>query len=91
MNWYVTPAVNPVARYEEPTTFEARTVKLPPDCAILILWSIMPAPPINSALLQLRPKVDFVLKDVSSARLTGESGLVVITAPLPSMEIIELP
>jgi hypothetical protein len=51
----------------------------------------MPAPPINSALLQVRPKVDFVLKDVSSARLTGESGLVVITAPLPSLEIIELP
>jgi len=47
---------------------------------------MMSAPPIKSALVHFRPSVDFVLSEVSSARLIGYSGVVVITAPLPALD-----
>ena len=44
------------------------------------------APPIKSALLQVRPMVDFVLREVFSAKLIGASGVVVMTAPFPAVD-----
>jgi len=49
------------------------------------------APPINSALLQVRPIVDLVLREVFSARFIGASGVVVITAPFPALDYKEFP
>jgi hypothetical protein len=47
--------------------------------------------PIYSALLQVKPKVDFDLNKTSSARLIGGSGFVGIIAPLPPSDSTELP
>lgn len=49
------------------------------------------APPIKSALLHVKPRVDFVLSEVSSAKLIGESGVVVMIAPLPVLDSSEEP
>jgi len=49
------------------------------------------APPIKSALLQFRPRVDFVRYDVFSIRPKGASGVVVIIAPFPAFDSIEDP
>ena len=49
------------------------------------------APPVNAAGDQVRLIDDLVFSDVSSAKLIGASGVVVITAPLPSFDIKEFP
>ena len=49
------------------------------------------APPINSALVHVKPIVDFVLSEVSSARLIGYSGVVVMTASFPALDSSEEP
>ncbi len=39
----------------------------------------------------MSPKVDFVLREVSSSRLIGASGEVVMTAPFAALDSRELP
>ena len=46
---------------------------------------------MNAAAVQISPIVDLVLSVVSSVKFMGESGEVVIIAPLPSFEISEFP
>ena len=58
---------------------------------MLILKSIIYAPPVNAAAVQISPIVDLVLSVVSSVKFMGESGEVVIIAPLPSFERSEFP
>ena len=49
------------------------------------------APPLDDPALQVNPSVDFVLWEVFSANVVGASGVVVITAPLPSVDSAESP
>jgi len=49
------------------------------------------SPPVKLGGSQVRPKVDFVLYESTSAKLVGESGVVVILAPLPANEATESP
>jgi hypothetical protein len=49
------------------------------------------APPIKTALLHVRPIVDFVLSEMFSARLIGASGVVVMTAPFPEFDSTDDP
>jgi len=46
---------------------------------------------MKSALLHVRPSVDFVRSKEFSVRLIGASGVVVIIAPLPALDSIEDP
>jgi hypothetical protein len=46
---------------------------------------------MKSALLHVRPSVDFVLSEVFSVRLIGASGVVVMIAPLPAFDSREDP
>ena len=49
------------------------------------------APPVNAAGVHASPSVDLVLSEVSSVKLMGESGVVVMIAPFPSFETSEFP
>ena len=49
------------------------------------------APPVKAAGDHTRLIDDLVFSNVSSAKLIGTSGVVVITAPLPSFDIKEFP
>jgi hypothetical protein len=49
------------------------------------------APPVNAAGDHVRLIDDLVFSNVSSVKLMGASGVVVITAPLPSFETNEFP
>jgi len=46
---------------------------------------------MKSALLHVRPSVDFVLCEVLSVRPIGASGVVVMIAPFPALDSIEDP
>ena len=52
---------------------------------------MMAAPPVKAAGDHTRLIDDLVFSNVSSAKVIGTSGVVVITAPLPSLEIREFP
>ena len=49
------------------------------------------SPPVNKGGIHVNAKIDFVLYIVSSIKLVGGSGEVVIIAPLPYFETIEYP
>jgi len=49
------------------------------------------APPVNKGGVQKRPNVDFVLPATNSLSEVGAPGVVVIKAPLPTYDSIELP
>jgi len=49
------------------------------------------APPIKTGAVQERPNVDFVLSVTTSRREVGAPGEVVIMAPLPAYDSVELP
>jgi len=49
------------------------------------------APPIKTGAVQERPNVDFVLSVTTSTREVGAPGVVVMIAPFPAADSIELP
>jgi len=49
------------------------------------------APPVKTGAVQKRPSVDFVLSATTSLSEVGASGEVVIMAPLPAYDSVELP
>jgi|LauGreDrversion4_2_1035121.scaffolds.fasta_scaffold316122_2 hypothetical protein len=49
------------------------------------------APPVKTGAVQKRPNVDFVLSATNSLSEVGAPGVVVIIAPLPTYDTIELP
>jgi hypothetical protein len=52
---------------------------------------MMAAPPMKTGAVQDRPKVDLVLEATTSASEVGAAGVVVIMAPLPAADTVELP
>lgn len=52
---------------------------------------MMAAPPMKTGAVQDRPKVDLVLEATTSASEVGAPGVVVIMAPLPAADTVELP